>query len=179
MWVPPVFEPSQAFLFESLDFVAYRLGVLHLREETRDPAPIGEMFSIDSGTRDLNDAASALHSEQTLYSNPAVSNIHAVLYLLHSILRQIPEGLSLSPSRPPYGRFPYGLVSPVDAYAQGLQKIMAPPPLTSEFVGMASYAPTYFLDIMDDDVGSDGSSISDVAPSHRPSQECAMTDALE
>ena len=56
---------------------------------------------------------------------------------------------------------------------------MAPPPLMSEFVGMASYAPTCFLDIMDDDIGSDGSSISDVAPSHRPSWECAMTDAPE
>ena len=54
---------------------------------------------------------------------------------------------------------------------------MAPPPLTSEFMGMASYGPTYFLNIMDDDVRSDGSSIGDVAPSHRPSQECAMTDA--
>ena len=42
---------------------------------------------------------------------------------------------------------------------------------------MASYAPTYFLDVMDDDVGSDGSSIGDVAPSHRSSQECAMADA--
>ena len=52
------------------------------------------------------------------------------------------------------------------------------PPLTSEFVGMVSYAPTYFLDPMDDDVESDGSSISDVAPSHRPSWECAMADAL-
>ena len=44
---------------------------------------------------------------------------------------------------------------------------------------MASYAPTCFLDIMDDDVGSDGSSIGDVAPSHRLSRECAMADALE
>ena len=51
-------------------------------------------------------------------------------------------------------------------------------PLTSVFVGMASYAPTYFLDLMDDDVESDGSSISDVAPSHRPSWECTMVDAL-
>ena len=67
----------------------------------------------------------------------------------------------------------------MDAYARGLRKIMAPPPLMSEFVGMASYAPTCFLDIMDNDVGSDGSSIGDVAPSHRPSQECAMTDASE
>ena len=52
-----------------------------------------------------------------------------------------------------------------------------PPPLMSEFVGMASYAPTCFLDLMDDDVETDGSSISDVAPSHRLSWECAMADA--
>ena len=57
--------------------------------------------------------------------------------------------------------------------------MLAPHPLMSEFMGMASYAPTYFLDIMDDDVGSDGSSIGDVAPSHRPSRECAMTNAPE
>ena len=54
---------------------------------------------------------------------------------------------------------------------------MVPPPLTSEFMGMASYAPTCFLDIMDDDAGSDDSSIGDVAPSHRPSREYAMADA--
>ena len=85
----------------------------------------------------------------------------------------------MSPSLPPYDRFLYGLVSPTDACARGLQKIMAPLPLTYEFVGMASYAPTYFLDIMDDDARSDGSSIGDVAPSHRPSRECAMADAPE
>ena len=51
------------------------------------------------------------------------------------------------------------------------------PPLTSEFMGMANYAPTCFLDLMDDDVESDGSSIGDVAPNHRPSRECAMADA--
>ena len=102
MRVPLVFEPSQAFLFGSLDFVADQLGVLHLREETRDPAPVGETSSIDSGTRDLNGAASTLHSKQTLCSNPAVSNIHVVIYLLRSIFHQIPRGLPLSPSLPPY-----------------------------------------------------------------------------
>ena len=42
-------------------------------------------------------------------------------------------------------------------------------PLTSEFVGMASYAPTTFHELLDDEVESDGSSIGDVAPSHHPS----------
>ena len=50
-------------------------------------------------------------------------------------------------------------------------------PLMSELMGMASYAPTYFLDLMDDDVESNGSSIGDVAPSHRLSWECVMADA--
>ena len=85
--------------------------------------------------------------------------------------------MPLSPSPSPYDRFPYGLVSPADACAQGLRKTMVPPPLMSKFVGMASYAPTCFLDIMDDDVGSDGSNIGDVATSHRLSRECAMANA--
>ena len=117
MQVPPVFEPSQAFCFGSLDFIADRLGVLHLREEAHVPAPIEGAPSIDPGTRDIDGAASTLLSEQTLCSNPAVSNRHAVIYLLRSIFRQIPGGLPLSPLQPPYGRFPYGLASPTDAYA--------------------------------------------------------------
>ena len=80
MWVPPIFEPSQAILLGSLDFVADRLDVLHLREETLVPAPVGGAPSIGSGTHDdFNNEAPALHSEQTLYSNPAVSNVHAVI----------------------------------------------------------------------------------------------------
>ena len=53
----------------------------------------------------------------------------------------------------------------------------ASPPLTSKFVGMASYAPTTFHELLDDEVESDVSSIGDVAPSHCPSRECAMADA--
>ena len=85
-------------------------------------------------------------------------------YILSSA--KYPEGCHC----PRHGnRSPYGLTSPMDAYARGLRKIMAPSPPTSEFVGMASYGPSCFLDIMDDDARSDGSSIGDVAPSHCPS----------
>ena len=52
------------------------------------------------------------------------------------------------------------------------------PPLMSKFVGVASYAPTCFFDLMDDDGESDGSYIDDMEPSHHPSWEYAMVDAL-
>jgi len=79
-WVPPIFKPSQAFLLESLDFVADRLSVLHLHEEAPVPALVEGAPYIGSGMHDdFNDAASTLHSEQTLYSNPAVSNVHVVI----------------------------------------------------------------------------------------------------
>ena len=55
--------------------------------------------------------------------------------------------------------------------------MLAPPPLTSKFVGMMSYAPTTFHELLDDEVESDGSSIGDATPSHRSSWECAMADA--
>ena len=85
----------------------------------------------------------------------------------------------MSAPQPPYDRFPYGLASPVDAYARGLRKMLTPPPLTSKFVGMAGYTPTSFHHLMDDEVESDGSNLGDVmAPSHLLSQECAMVDAL-
>ena len=106
-----------------------------------------------------------------------MSNVHTVIYFIFSIFHRLSGGTPLSPPRPPYDRFPYDLMSLVDAYAWGLRRVLALPPLLSEFMGMASYAPTYFLNLMDDDVESDGSSIGDVAPSHRPSQECAMADA--
>ena len=69
MRVPPVFEPSQAFLFGILDFVTDWLGVLHLRREALVPAPIGGAPSIGSRTLgDFNNEAPALCSEPTLGS---------------------------------------------------------------------------------------------------------------
>ena len=118
-----------------------------------------------------------LQSKQMLCSNPAVSNVHAVIYSLFTIFRRLSGGTALSTPQPLYDRFPYGLVSPMNAYARGLRKTLAPPPLTSKFMGMASYAPTTFHELLDDEVESDGSSIGDVAPGHQPSCECAMTDA--
>ena len=84
----------------------------------------------------------------------------------------------MSAPQPQYDWFPYDLASLTNTYDRGLQKVLTPPPLTSEFMGMASYAPTCFYKLVDDEVESDGSSISDVAPSHRPSQECTLADTL-
>ena len=84
----------------------------------------------------------------------------------------------MSPPRSPCYWFPYGFASPVDAYARGLWRMLTPPPLTSEFVGMPGCAPASFHDIVDDEIESDGSSIGDaMAPGHPMSQECAMVDA--
>ena len=76
-------------------------------------------------------------------------------------------------------RSPYGFTSPMDASTRGLQRMLMLPPLTSEFMGMAGYAPASFHDLVDDEVKSNGSSISDImAPGHPLSWECAMADAL-
>ena len=99
-----------------------------------------------------------------------VSDIHIVLNSLFNTFRQLSGGTPLSPPRPPCNRSPYD--------ARGLQRMLTPSPLTSEFVGMAGYAPTFFHDLVDDEVESDGSSIGDVmAPDHPLSRECAMADA--
>ena len=121
MWVPPIFKPSQAFPFRILDFVTDRLDVLHLREEALIPAPVGGAPSIGSGMHDnFNDAASVLHSEQTLCSNPAMSNVHTVIHSLFTISHRLSRGTVVTASRTPYDRLPYGPVSPMDACARGL-----------------------------------------------------------
>ena len=112
MWVPPVFKPSQAF-FGSLDFVADRLGVLHLREEALVPALVRGAPSIGSRTHDdFNDEVPTFHSKQTLCSNPAMSNAHTVIYSLFTISHLLFEGTALSAPQTPYDRFPCGLAPP-------------------------------------------------------------------
>ena len=114
-----------------------------------------------------------------LGSNSTVSNVHVVLYSVLNTFRRLSIGIPLSLPRPPYDRFPYGFTSPVDADARGLRRMLTPPPLTSELVGMAGYAPASFHDLVDDEVENDGSSIGDVmAPGHHLSWECTMADAL-
>ena len=100
MWAPLIFEPSQAFLFESLDFVTDRLDELHLRKEAHVLAPVRGAPSIDSRMHDFDDAASALHFEQTLCSNPAVSNVHAIIYSLFTIFCRFSGGTPLSLPQP-------------------------------------------------------------------------------
>ena len=126
------------------------------------------MPSVGSGPPDdLNNETLALRSKPTLGSNPTVSNIHIVLHSLLNIFRRLSGGTPLSSPRPPCDRFPYGLASPVDMEARGLRRTLIPPPLTSEFMGTAGYAPASFHDLMDDEVESNDSSIGDVvAPSH-------------
>ena len=88
MWVPPIFEPSQAFRFGSLDFFTDRLGVLHLHKEAPILALVGGAPSTGSGTHnDFDNTVSALHSEQTLCSNPTISNMRTIIYSLFTISR--------------------------------------------------------------------------------------------
>ena len=94
-----------------------------------------------------HDEEPMLHSDQTLCSNPAVSNVHTIIYSLFTIFRRFSGGTPLSLSRPPCDRFPYGLTSPTEAYAWGLRKILSLPPLTSKVVGMEDYAPASFHDL--------------------------------
>ena len=102
MWVPPVFEPSQTFLFGSLDFIADQLSVLCLHEEALVSALVrGGAPSIGSGTpSDLNDETPMLCFGPTLGSNPTVSNVHIVLYSLFNIFRRLSKGTPLSPPQP-------------------------------------------------------------------------------
>ena len=125
MWVPPIFEPSQTFLFGSLDFIADRLSVLRLHEKALVPAPVGVGApSVGSGTLgDFNDEAPALCSEPTLGSNPTVSNIHTVIYSLFTIFRRLSGGTPLSLPRPPCDRF-------CDRTAQFIQDQVRLSPLT-------------------------------------------------
>ena len=86
MWVPPIFEPLETFLFGSLDFVADQLGILCLREEVLVLASTGGGApSTGPGSLDDRDIETlALRLEPMLGLNPTVTNVHIVLYSLFS-----------------------------------------------------------------------------------------------
>ena len=99
MWVPPIFEPLQTFLFRSLDFIADRLGVLCLCEEALDPTSTGG-GALSTSPRPLDDPnveTLALRLEPMLGSNSMVSNVHIVLYSLFNTFRRLSGGTPLSP----------------------------------------------------------------------------------
>ena len=122
IWVPPIFEPLQTFLFGNLDFIADQLDVLRLREEalvpasTRGGAPFTGLGPLD----DLNVKTLALRLEPMLGSNPMVSDLHIVLYSLFNTFCRLSRGTPLSPPRPPCDLFPYGFASHVHVCARGL-----------------------------------------------------------
>ena len=170
MWVPLIFVPLQTFLFGSLDFVADQLGVLCLHEEVLVPVPTrGGAPSIECNgpLDDLNVETPTLRLEPMLGTNPTVSDLHIVLYSLFNTFRQLFGGTLLSPSQPPCDLFPHDFMSPMDACVRVLRRMLTPPPLMSDFMGMVGYALASFHDLVDDEVESDGSSIGDVmAPGH-------------
>ena len=99
MWVPPIFEPLQTFLFGSLDFIADQLSVLRLHEEALVPASTGGGASSTSlgPLDDLNVETPTLCLEPMMGSNPTVNDVHIILYSLFNTFRQLSGGTPLSP----------------------------------------------------------------------------------
>ena len=99
MWVLPIFEPLQTFLFGSLDFITDQLDVLHLCEEVVVPASTGGGApSAGPGPLDdLNVETPALRLEPMLGSNPMMSDVHIVLYSQFNTFHQFSGGTLLSP----------------------------------------------------------------------------------
>ena len=115
-------------------------------KEALVPAPVGGGApSTGSGPPgNLNNEAPALCSEPTLGLNTTMSSVHIILYSLFDIFCRLSGGTPLSSPQLPCDQFPYGLASPMDMYTRRLRKMLTLPPLTSEFVGLAGYAPASF-----------------------------------